>query len=90
MAVTIIRGSANGPAKKKSNGHTKAVPPTIPLDQPGRLRTGHLMSIFSVSHSTLCAGRKSGRYPKEDGYDGKMPYWNTETVRVFLQGGNQK
>jgi predicted DNA-binding transcriptional regulator AlpA len=84
MAVTFIT-STSKPKKPKCNGHTKAVAPIIPLDQPGRLRVSHLMSILGISHSTLYHGIKMGRYPKRDGLDGKMPFWNTETIRNFLK-----
>lgn len=85
MALTIVAVPANpAPKPKKVNGHTKAAAPTIALDQPGRLRVAHLLSILGISHSTLYAGLKRKRYPKPDGMDGRMPYWNTETVRNFL------
>ena len=69
----------------KKCGHTKPMAPTISLDQPGRLRVAHLLSVFGVAHSTLYQGIQVKRYPKPDGYDGKMPYWKTETIRVFLE-----
>lgn len=72
-------------SKPRRCGHTRAKPPTISLDQPGRLRVAHLLSLLSVSHSTLYAGIKSGRYPKRDGTDGKIPYWKTSTIRLLLQ-----
>ena len=85
MALTIIAVSATpAPKPRKANGHTKAVAPTISLDQPGRLRVAHLLSIFGVSHSTLYAGMRRQRYPEPDGADGRMPYWFTETIRSFL------
>ncbi|MBI3374987.1 MAG: hypothetical protein HY017_24965 [Betaproteobacteria bacterium] len=74
-----------GTATPKKSGHTKAQPPTISLDQPGRLRVAHLLSLLSVSHSTLYAGIKTGRYPKPDGMDGKIPYWWTSTIRMLVQ-----
>ncbi len=70
---------------KKKNGHTKPRAPTIPLDQPGRLRTANMLSIYNVCHSTFCAGVKTGRYPQPDGRDGRMPYWLTQTVRKDMQ-----
>ena len=54
------------------------------INKPGRLRTGHLLSLLSVSHSTLYAGIASGRYPAADGKDGRRPYWLTQTVRPLL------
>lgn len=73
-------------SRAKKNGHTKPKPPVIPLDQPGRLRAANVLSILGISHSTFYAGIKTGRYPKPDGRDGKMPFWNTETIRLFMSG----
>lgn len=75
--------STNTSASK--NGHTKPKPPMIDINQNGRYRVSNLLAMFNVSHSTLYAGLKIGRYPKPDGYDGSMPYWKTETIRTFLQ-----
>ena len=73
-------------ATKKSCGHTKPKAPVISLEQEGRLRVCNLLALFGVSHATLYSGLKSKRYPKPDGYDGKIPYWNTLTIRQYLQG----
>jgi len=67
------------------NGHTRPKAPIISLDEPGRLRVGHLMALLSVSHSTLYARLRSHDIPAPDGRDPR-PYWNTRTVRTFLQG----
>lgn len=80
MALTIQR------LKPKKTGHTRAVAPTISLDQPGRLRVAHVLALLAISHSSLYAGMRMSRYPKPDGYDGKLPYWNTDTIRAFLAG----
>jgi len=70
----------------KKTGHSKALPTTnIDIQQPGRLRAGHLMTLFSVSHSTLYNRIRVGKIPKPDGNDGNRPYWNTETIRQALQ-----
>lgn len=82
MALTINGKTAAKPRGQR--GHTLPRPLTISLGQPGRLYTGHLLSIIQVAHSTFHSGVKSGRFPKPDGYDGNRPFWNTETVRVFL------
>lgn len=79
MGITFV------PTKAKKNGHTLAKAPTISLDQPGRLRVAHLMSLLGVGHSTLYAGLRRKRYPQPDGYDGKIPFWRTETIKQFLQ-----
>ena len=74
-----------------SIGHTRPKPPLISLDQPGRLRIAHVMALLGVAHSTLYKGIKSGRYPKPDGKDGsKTPYYNTETIRHFLEQSGEK
>lgn len=86
MTVTIIGASSPGPKKRKTNGHTKAVAPKIPLDQPGRLRVAHVLALLGIKHATLYEGMRRNRYPKPDGRDGRIPYWNTETIRRFLQG----
>ncbi len=88
--IKITRISAktvnqSGPAQQKQIGHTRARPPMISLDQPGRLRVGNLMAILNISHATLYAGLKTGRYPKPDGRDGNFPYWNTASIRNFLE-----
>lgn len=65
-------------------GHTRPRQPTISLDQPGRLRIAHVIALFGISHSSLYMGMRKGRYPKPDGYDGSIPYFNTETIRNYL------
>ena len=69
----------------KNSGHTRPRPPTISLTQPGRLRVCNLLSLFGISHATLYTGMKKGRYPAPDGRDGKIPYWNTQTILRFLE-----
>ncbi len=71
---------------KKKQGHAKPLPLTLDLNQPGRLRVGHLMNLFSISHATLYARLMTGSLPKPDGRDGKRPYWKTSTVRALLEG----
>lgn len=75
--------------KAPSRGHTRPRQPTIGLDQMGRLRVANLLAIFNVSHSTLYAGFKSGRYPPPDGQDGSFPFWMTSTIKTFLESNGQ-
>jgi hypothetical protein len=78
-----LKAAPHHPAK---SGHSKALPIAgIDLQQPGRLRAGHLMTLFSVSHSTLYNRIRTGLIPKPDGTDGARPYWKTDTVRKALQ-----
>jgi hypothetical protein len=65
--------------------HTRARPLTnIDLDKPGRLRVGHLLTLFTVSHSTLYLRIKQGYIPAPDGKDGSRPYWQNATIRAAL------
>ena len=70
--------------KKKASTHTRPKAPTISLDQPGRLRVAHMLSLLGVSHSHFYKQKQLGRYPEPDGHDGNMPYWNTATIKAFL------
>ena len=74
--------------KEAKNGHTKAKPPIIDINQNGRYRVCNLLAIFNISHSTLYAGFKKGRYPLPDGFDGSIPYWKTETIKSYLETGS--
>ena len=78
MTVAITR------TKAKKSGHTKPKAPTISLDQPGRLRVAHVLSLLGISHSHFYAQMRMNRYPKPDGHDGTLPYWNTATMKAFL------
>lgn len=71
--------------KKKRVGHTKPQVPSLSLAEPGRLRVAHVISLLSISHSAFYAGLKSGKYPLADGRDGRSPYWNTSTIKRFLE-----
>lgn len=73
--------------KSKNCGHTKPRAPLINLDQPGRFRVSNMLATLGISHSLFYQGMKEGRYPKPDGWDGKLPFWKTGTVREFLETG---
>lgn len=93
--VTIMESTPDGmvkrvvktAAKKVTSKKVKPQAPEISLSQPGRLRVANMMSLFGISRTTLYAGMNSGRYPEADGKDGRLPYWNTETVRRWLERG---
>ena len=51
---------------RKQRGHTTARAPLIGLDQLGRLRVAHLLALLGISHTTLYAGLRTGRYPPPD------------------------
>lgn len=67
-----------------NRGHSKALRVMTDIDKPGRLRVGHLQTLFAVSHSTLYSHIRAKLIPKPDGYDGRRPYWSTETIRKIL------
>lgn len=65
-------------------GHVSPVAPCIPLTGPGRLRTANVLALCGISHSTLYARQRAGTFPKPDGKDGGLNYWNTATIRRYL------
>ena len=77
MAVTITN-------KKTSRGHSKALA-RVDLDQPGRLRIGHVMTYYGLSHSSVYAHLKKKLLPPPDGVVAGRPYWRTETIKAHLQ-----
>lgn len=78
----------NPPAPRaRRNGNTRPRAPLIALDQPGRLRVGHLLALLGVTASTFYERKHAGIYPEPDGKEGRFPYWNTGTVKTFLDGG---
>ena len=70
--------------KKPASGHAKPLPFIGDINQPGRLRVGHLQTLLSLSHSGVYARIEKGEVPKPDGKDGKRPYWFTETIRPLV------
>jgi len=81
MAIQII-GAAE--PRKPQRGHAKTLP-RPDLNAPGRLRVGHLLSVYGVSHSTLYAHLKLKLLPQPDGYVAGRPYWRSETIKVDLE-----
>jgi len=79
-----MESSTGSPAK--ITYRRKPVPPIIALDQPGRLRFANLMALFGLSHQSVYSRIKKGLIPPPDGYDGKLPYWYTATIRPLLEG----
>jgi hypothetical protein len=77
--------SSTAPKKVKKCGHTRPRRPEISLEETGRLRVANLLAILNISHATLYAGLKTGRYPDADGRDGSFPYWMTSTIKAFLE-----
>lgn len=73
-------------AKRRRVTHTRSCSvENVDLNKPGRLRVGHLLTLFSISHSSLYARIKQGSFPGADGYDGSRPYWRTSSIRPLLE-----
>lgn len=81
--MAIILSGQKSAFTDLKNGHAKARPLLISLDQPGRIRVGNWLALLNIGHSTFYAKRRLGEIPQPDGLD-KRPYWNTDTVRDFL------
>lgn len=89
MGISFVTPDAVKPARVRPAAKrkpTKAVAPVVSLDQPGRLRVANLMALLGISRPSVYARVADGRLPAADGNDGR-PYWNTQTVRAYLQGG---
>lgn len=71
------------PARRSSHVQPRA--PVIDLNGPGRLRTANVLAVCGFSHSTLYARLNAGSFPQPDGKDGGLNYWNTQTIRQYLQ-----
>ncbi|MGF6905343.1 hypothetical protein [Paraburkholderia sp. GAS348] len=95
--VAPVTSKQAKPRRGPRTGNTKPRPVMVSLDQPGRLRVGHLLTLLSISSVTLYKGlnlnddpARPYLYPKPDGYMGRSPYWNTRTIREFLESGKVK
>jgi hypothetical protein len=74
-------------AKPKPQGHCKPLAFDVAdLHKPGRLRVGHLLTLFAVSHSTFYKYQAAGLIPKPDGHEFKRPFWFTSTVLPYFTG----
>lgn len=84
MRIRRVRSAARA-KPKKSSSHVLPRSPVIDLNGPGRLRTAHVLALCGISHSTLYVRLKKQTFPSPDGVDGGMNFWNTRTIREFLQ-----
>ena len=90
LPEAMAQGASDAPAtiksnKPKKNGHAKALPVMLDLNQPGRLRVGHMMTLLSVSHAGIYSRLREKKLPPMDGHDGKRGFWKTSTVKKFLE-----
>jgi predicted DNA-binding transcriptional regulator AlpA len=72
---------------KKQRGHVLPRPPVIDINNPGRLRSSHVLALCGFSHSTLYSRMKTGDFPAPDGKDGGLNFWNTWTIKTYLENG---
>lgn len=86
ITVKIHHGPANAQPNNitRQRGHVIPRMPVIDLNGPGRLRSAHVLALVGISHSTLYARMHSGTFPKPDGKDGGLLYWNTLTIKEYL------
>lgn len=91
MPVVIVNKSAKPtqavtPSQsKRATGHAKPLPiDKSALLKPGRLKPGHLMTLFGISHSTLYKRRADGVIPPPDLKEYGRPLWFTSTIAPFF------
>ena len=66
---------------KKATGHAKPLAiDKSALLKPGRLKPGHLMTLYGISHSTLYKRRADGLIPPPDLTEYGRPLWFTHTI----------
>lgn len=69
-------------SKSSGSGHVEPEAPLISLDQPGLLRTRHVLALTGWAHATLYTRVRSGQFPAPQ-TDGRN-YWTTDQVREAL------
>lgn len=81
MPVTILKMAQ---PRARHRGHAKALP-CPDLNQPLRLRIGHLQTLYGVSPSTVYVYLKKGLIPPADGVIAGRQYWRTDTIKNDLE-----
>lgn len=79
----VITNSTPSPSTKQ-RGHSKALP-RVDLNQPARLKVGHLMTLYGLSHSSIYSHLRKKLIPAPDGVICGRSYWRTETIRIDLE-----
>ena len=62
--VASKAGEATNNKSTGRSGHTRARPVPASLEGRVRLRTGHLLTLYGVAHSTLYDRLRAGRIPE--------------------------
>lgn len=87
---TAQQESAPAPIKKPKTTHTKRRPyDRSNLLKPGRLKTGEMLDLYNVTHSTFYVHKSKGLIPPPDGQIMGRPYWLTSTVAPHFVGHTQ-
>ena len=76
--------SETSASSKHGRGHSKALV-VGDLSVPGRIRIGHLMTLYRLSHSSVYVHLKKGLLPKEDGTVAGHKFWLTSTIKKHLE-----
>ncbi len=79
----VIINSTPKPSTRQ-RGHSKALP-RVDLNQPARLKVGHLMTLYGLSHSSVYTHLRKKLIPAPDGVIGRRSYWRTDTIRNDLE-----
>ncbi|SAL55678.1 hypothetical protein AWB69_05987 [Caballeronia udeis] len=86
MGISFAPKTVAPSASKRSNGNARPLPLPFELHQCGRLRVGHLLTVFGISSPEFYSRKKAGLLPAADGHDGR-PFWNASTIIAYLSGG---
>lgn len=73
----------------KQRGHVTPRNPVININGPGRLRSAHVLALCGFSHSTLYTRMENKIFPRPDGQDGGRNYWNTQTIKNYLENQSE-
>jgi len=74
---------SEAPQRKGQIGHCKSL--AVPdLNTPVRLRIGHLLTLYGVSHTTYYRHLDKQLIPQPDGFVAGRPFWKTSTIRADL------
>ena len=75
--------SSKEPKCKGQRGHCKSLP-APDLNSPIRLRIGHLLTLYGVSHTTYYRHQTVNLIPQPDGVVAGRPFWKSSTIKAHL------
>jgi hypothetical protein len=71
------------PKRQRGHGGARPLPVTLSLNEPWRVRVGHMLTLLEITDNTFYARKKAGLIPPQDGFD-TAPFWLSSTVREYL------